>query len=36
MNNLIIYCITNKKSELLEQLPFRLVELVKKNFHLNI
>ena len=32
MNNLIIYCITNKKSELLEQLPFRLVGVGKEKF----
>ena len=33
MNNLLIYCITNEKSKLLEKLPY---ELVKKNLILII
>ena len=32
MNNLIIYCVTNKKSKLLEQLPFKLVGVGKEKF----
>jgi hypothetical protein len=32
MNNLIIYCITNKKSKLLEKLPFKLVGVGKEKF----
>tara|TARA_B100001063_G_C16762022_1_gene556473 strand:+ start:1637 stop:2446 length:810 start_codon:yes stop_codon:yes gene_type:complete len=32
MNNLTIYCVTNKKSKLLEQLPFKLVGVGKEKF----
>ena len=35
MNNLIIYCITNEKSKLLEQLPYTLVGVGKKKFNRN-
>ena len=35
MNNLVIYCITNKKSELLEQLPYKLVGVGKQKFNKN-
>ena len=30
MNNLLIYCITNEKSKLLEKLPYELVGVGKK------
>ena len=32
MNNLIIYCVTNKESKLLETLPFKLAGVGKKKF----
>ena len=35
MSNLIIYCITNEKSKLLEQLPYTLVGVGKKKFNRN-
>ena len=35
MNNLSIYCITNEKSKLLEQLPYTLVGVGKKKFNRN-
>ena len=35
MNNLLIYCITNEKSKLLEKLPYELVGVGKKKFNSN-